>query len=325
MSTSMNTNINLNHDLIAYHANCIDGFTSAWVAHKALASKGVSEITLLPMQYNDDSYAELETLIGRLKPTSLTVVDFSLPLDILDALHRFHPNVGVTILDHHKTAYERYFPTINYSSGKVMSEYKHGAYNIIDPNKSGAWICWTHFFPEKEVPRIIKYVQDYDLWRFEYGEDTKYINMYLRQELKTKYPLKAWDEAHIDLENSRRLEHILTEGRKLLERFTSEAENISDKAAPIQILGNIGLTVNCPPEYASFVGNKLAAKCGSYGATFSIDIDNNEIKWSLRSIGEYDVTEIAEYYGGGGHKNAAGFTTPLIGPPVLKVMGEYND
>ena len=82
----MNTNINLNHDLIAYHANCIDGFTSAWVAHTALASKGVSEITLLPMQYNDDSYAELETLIGRLKPTSLTVVDFSLPLDILDAL-----------------------------------------------------------------------------------------------------------------------------------------------------------------------------------------------------------------------------------------------
>ena len=32
--------------------------------------------------------------------------------------------------------------------------------------------------------------------------------------------------------------------------------------------------------------------------------------WSLRSIGEFDVSVIAEKFGGGGHRNAAGFAKP---------------
>jgi nanoRNase/pAp phosphatase (c-di-AMP/oligoRNAs hydrolase) len=32
--------------------------------------------------------------------------------------------------------------------------------------------------------------------------------------------------------------------------------------------------------------------------------------FSLRSIGDFDVSEIAKQYGGGGHKNASGFRLP---------------
>ena len=32
--------------------------------------------------------------------------------------------------------------------------------------------------------------------------------------------------------------------------------------------------------------------------------------FSLRSVGNFDVSEIAKKYGGGGHKNAAGFRIP---------------
>jgi nanoRNase/pAp phosphatase (c-di-AMP/oligoRNAs hydrolase) len=32
---------------------------------------------------------------------------------------------------------------------------------------------------------------------------------------------------------------------------------------------------------------------------------------SLRSNGDYDVSAIAKVFGGGGHKNAAGFEVPL--------------
>jgi nanoRNase/pAp phosphatase (c-di-AMP/oligoRNAs hydrolase) len=31
--------------------------------------------------------------------------------------------------------------------------------------------------------------------------------------------------------------------------------------------------------------------------------------YSLRSIGDFDVSELAKRYGGGGHKNSAGFTS----------------
>lgn len=36
--------------LIAYHANCVDGFTAAWVAHNAIKEMyEQTEIELLPM------------------------------------------------------------------------------------------------------------------------------------------------------------------------------------------------------------------------------------------------------------------------------------
>ena len=36
-----------------------------------------------------------------------------------------------------------------------------------------------------------------------------------------------------------------------------------------------------------------------------------KVRVSLRSEGDYDVSGIAKRYGGGGHKNAAGFTATL--------------
>jgi nanoRNase/pAp phosphatase (c-di-AMP/oligoRNAs hydrolase) len=34
-------------------------------------------------------------------------------------------------------------------------------------------------------------------------------------------------------------------------------------------------------------------------------------QWGLRSIGSFDVSKIAAKFGGGGHRNAAGFQTPI--------------
>ena len=42
----------------------------------------------------------------------------------------------------------------------------------------------------------------------------------------------------------------------------------------------------------------------------SIDKDG-QCKCSLRSNGDYDVSAIAKAFGGGGHRNAAGFTTDI--------------
>ena len=38
--------------------------------------------------------------------------------------------------------------------------------------------------------------------------------------------------------------------------------------------------------------------------------DDGTVKFSLRSSGDTDVAEIAQKYGGGGHRAAAGFATP---------------
>ena len=48
-----------------------------------------------------------------------------------------------------------------------------------------------------------------------------------------------------------------------------------------------------------------------FAASFTVKEDT--IMFSLRSIGDFDVSAIAKQHGGGGHKNAAGFQTSKIG------------
>jgi len=59
----------------------------------------------------------------------------------------------------------------------------------------------------------------------------------------------------------------------------------------------------------SEVGNHLCEKFPE--AAFSVsycDRADGKRSYSLRSIGEFDVSAIAKQFGGGGHRNAAGFT-----------------
>jgi hypothetical protein len=66
--------------------------------------------------------------------------------------------------------------------------------------------------------------------------------------------------------------------------------------------------VNVPYMNCSEVGHELAKKA-RVGMTWFERADG-QIQFSLRSIGDIDVSRIAKLYGGGGHKNAAGFRMP---------------
>ena len=93
--------------LIAYHAHCIDGFTSAWACHKGVVETGeavAERIELLPVSYDDLDEFELVCCDYDI----IYVVDFSLPLDVLEAIQESSFPTRVTIIDHHKTAQELY-------------------------------------------------------------------------------------------------------------------------------------------------------------------------------------------------------------------------
>jgi oligoribonuclease NrnB/cAMP/cGMP phosphodiesterase (DHH superfamily) len=57
-------------------------------------------------------------------------------------------------------------------------------------------------------------------------------------------------------------------------------------------------------------------------APFSVSYcDRQDVRsWSLRSIGDFDVSTVAKAFGGGGHRNAAGFSTE-IGWPQMHTEG----
>jgi nanoRNase/pAp phosphatase (c-di-AMP/oligoRNAs hydrolase) len=67
-----------------------------------------------------------------------------------------------------------------------------------------------------------------------------------------------------------------------------------------------GLALNADAAFSSELGHYLAEKSKTFGAVYQVE--GTKIKFSLRSCGDYDVSALAKIFGGGGHKNAAGFT-----------------
>jgi nanoRNase/pAp phosphatase (c-di-AMP/oligoRNAs hydrolase) len=61
----------------------------------------------------------------------------------------------------------------------------------------------------------------------------------------------------------------------------------------------------------SEIGHELATTGGTFGLIWYLG-ENNKAKISLRSNGDHDVSAIAKQFGGGGHKNAAGFEVDIL-------------
>ena len=81
--------MSLRPDLCIYHANCMDGFTAAWVV-----ARKVPGIELVPASYGDAP----PDVLGK----TVLIVDFSYAKAVLETM------AGdarlVVVLDHHKTA-----------------------------------------------------------------------------------------------------------------------------------------------------------------------------------------------------------------------------
>lgn len=300
--------------LVAYHANCIDGFTAAWVTHKALVEQGAT-VDLLAVSYNEASTQDLLDSLEEAERAgypygALFIVDFSLDTVVLATITELHPKLVTTVLDHHKTAFEKYAPEITVVSDSCFIDTVQGANIVLMNAYSGAHICQHYFYPGCKVPALVTYVQDYDLWQFKLGDETKHVNKFLVQGEKT---IEQWTHIAKTMDTEIGLRSVLEAGKVLQEIHDKKVAEVAEKAVPVTIRGQAGLAVVCPYELTSDVGHVLATKCGTFGAMLSLDMERTVIKWSLRSNGDFDVSAIAKTFGGGGHKNAGGFETSLLG------------
>lgn len=299
--------------LVIYHASCADGFGAAFAAWLKLGD----EAEYVPMQYGFD-------LVPDFKGRDVCMLDFSWPKHLMGDL--FQAAKRVVWLDHHKTAFEMWRG--DYFKGIAHYE-EHAAKHIkLDDNKSGAYLAWEYFHPGIEVPMFIRHIDDYDRWQFQI-EGTKELNKAL---WSAPWNFPQWKEL---LESD--LTPMYKAGKAILRAHEQNVQSVVKGAArkcsivPAVInssdsykapwvwwydeehgdtCGVNGLAANCPPHLASDVGHELANQSGTYGLLWSIDKDNR-CKCSLRSNGDYDVSAIAKAFGGGGHKNAAGFTVDI--------------
>jgi hypothetical protein len=95
-------------------------------------------------------------------------------------------------------------------------------------------------------------------------------------------------------------------GAAILRYMKTQTEMICNQAGLLQ-WGEYVIPVVNATSLWSEVGEELLNLYPEYPFVGAYHITKKgDIKWSLRSRGEFDVSAVAKLYGGGGHKNAAG-------------------
>lgn len=264
---------------ILYHSGCLDGLAAAYAAKVGLNRANIRPV-LEPVNYGEEP-PDVERCY-------VSVVDFSYPRDVL--LEMKDKAETLVVLDHHKTAQEAL-------SGLPFA--------IFDMDKSGAVMAWEYFNHGYPVPKLLRIVQDRDLWKFEFSE-TKDVTTALYSMLD-----EGVDMLHKYVEmGSQGVDKLAEIGATLNKAFNKEVQMLSKHPVRITLNGVKGLAVNATSKYSSELGNLLALESGTFGAVFYLDGKRDLWNFSLRSVGEFDVSAIAKVYSGGGHKNAAGFSIP---------------
>lgn len=278
----------MNH--IIYHDNCTDGFGAAYIAAKALSNK-LEDWKLIPAKYGDD-WADL---IGITQPEDVVyILDFSFSPEELLEICSTHGKV--VWLDHHKTAIDAW---IEANQDQFILPKNLTA--ILDLERSGTGITWDYFHPQEPRPPWVDYIEDRDLWKFQWDE-TKHFNAGINLYDRT---IQQWDRALLHPHD------ITNQGETALRVQEQHVKSILKDKIDILICGQKGLAVNCTGAFASDVGHELCKLSGTFGATW-YQSESGDIKFSLRSEGSYNVAELAKRAGkGGGHVNAAGFTTTI--------------
>lgn len=317
--------------LVIYHTNCADGFGAAFAAYIVLGE----EAEYLALQHGeinhvahadlgDDRIKSLLICGVEICDREVYILDFSFPKPVMDLV--FRAAERIVWRDHHKTAFEMWCGTYKHGMDYDQigdSNEGCGIDIYLNDNKSGAMLAWEHFHPSEEIPMFIRHIDDYDRWQFKLA-DTKAFNKALWSYAPWSFEQwqREWDNtwSHADS-----MSYFINEGDAILRahdqnvqavvkgatqkceihicEFDEECEKDIDRYI-------IGQAANCPAHLTSDVGHELANRSGTYGLLWYID-SNNICKCSLRSNGDYDVSAIAKAFGGGGHRNAAGFQTDI--------------
>ncbi len=265
----------MNKGICIYHGNCADGFGAAWSVHNARGNT---------LEY----YAGVhQTPPPNVTGKEVIIVDFSYKRPIIEEMAKVAKSI--LILDHHKTAQEDLEPLL--ANGTI-----HGEFNL---NKSGAMLAWEHFNTTSTAPELIRHIQDRDLWQFKLA-GTREISASI---FSYPYDFEVWSKL---MESS--LEELRLEGIALERKHFKDIEELLLVAKRQMIIGGYLIWVaNLPYTLSSDAANMLCKVThpGAFGACYMDTADGRV--FSLRSIGKFDVSEIAKQYGGGGHRNAAGF------------------
>ena len=219
------------------------------------------------------------------------VVDFSFEKETMGILN----NVANLIwIDHHRTSIE-----------KMEGHTIQGKREI---GKAACELTWEYIYPARQMPIAVKLLGRYDVWDhsdprtlpFQYG---------MRLLDDTQPDSRVWAKSFLE----RTFFYETLENGSICYKYQTQQNSIY--AASMSYEGEF-------EGYKAIIMNKPFANSQAFDSVYNPDIHDIMILWGCKQ-GEFkysiytdkkdlDVSEIAKKYGGGGHKNAAGFHTKSI-------------
>lgn len=260
-----------------YHGNCADGFGAAWVVREAMKRKGVlDQWEFYPGIYQQEP--------PDTQDRDVLLVDFSYKRPIVEQM--LERAKKVTIIDHHKSAIEDLDPLMASNFEKHFSV-----------EHSGAMLAWMHFFPGEDAPALIQHIEDRDLWKFQM-EGTREIQAAV---FSFPYDFEVWDKLMaMDAQLLRK------DGEAIERKHFKDIKELLAVCKRRMVIGGYNVPVASLPYTLTSDAGNIMAEGEPFAACYYDSPDGRN--FSLRSKPEgVDVSEIAKQYGGGGHKNAAGF------------------
>lgn len=269
--------------IVIYHAGCPDGFASAIAARLHFLRQNRQDIEYFAAQH------------GKPPPDcrhkEVYILDFSFPRATMIELSQQAKQI--TVIDHHISA-EKDLEGIEQELNNVRV--------IFNMQHSGAILSWN-FFQEGEPPLLFKIIEDRDLWKFDYTRTNDVMSGL------TTHPMdfELWQNW---IDDESQLDNIEEQGKILNLERNNQIEKYRRRVRYIEMAGYSVPIVNAPGSIASDLLQILAD-----GYPFAASYEDREDRrvWQLRSAGhkQIDVSIVAQQFGGGGHKNASGFSTSL--------------
>lgn len=264
-----------------YHKDCSDGTAAASVFLRKFPN---GKTFPFAYSYTKD---EAEEVLSVLKPD--TVV-YTLDCTIL-AKECLEKGNTVISLDHHIGIYEEMS-----TFAKTQPNYTY----IFNNDLSGATVTWTYFFPEEKIPRWLELVQDTDLWTKKFEESKYFVNWSYMQTNNPQALLFLFEK-----ENA--LEDCLQKGSFLEDLNQFYIKSFKEKSKPLFLTYK---EYNIPAYNSTFLQSVLANLLADpiLGVAIIFSVKGDRVRMSVRSIKDSKVSalEVAQRFGGGGHRNAAG-------------------
>ena len=282
--------------LCVYHGGCQDGFAAAWAVREAL---GDEQVEFYPGVYQKAP----PDVTGR----DVILVDFSYKRPVIDQMAKAARTL--LILDHHESAKNDLAGLATPSPWgehvDLRGPYGAAPAALFDMERSGAGITWDYLNPGLVRPRLIDLIEDWDLWQFEVN-GSREIHELIQS---WPYEFKAWTDLARRLENNHGFRTAVTEGDVLRRKKMQDLQNLLPVARRRMVIGGHDVPVaNLPIIFTSDAGHIMCE--GEPFAACYWDTAAGRV-FSLRSRhtkGQgLDVSKVASLFGGGGHKDAAGF------------------